>query len=567
MYLLRSCLVVVSYLIRCEAYARHLRGVYEASYFSPAFRMPVARDNTTGTWKSLLPFRRSLGVSLNPSLIPVFSGCVFANRNENCLCDLMVSIADHIISAEPVSEGSNVYKAVRSDHRISAVQVFPFQLSRERYQLFNEAVNALAEAARHDRANVPTILAWGFTQAENYPFVETEWIDGYDLTNIPTDYKEVTVDEIGNIAEQMSRVLTLSHSVGVVHGNIEGKDILWDKEKEQYVLTGFGFGLNATERSSSETVRKTDRDSDASLKQKDIHDLGLVLLTLINAHLLPGHAPQLTNLRSTLSGTELKDGSLLPAWLGTCIYKTLTNNEDRFRTAYEMYSYIILHHKTPISSDRWSRSKPQQPLTVSPQRIQNTIKESSHKPKSVRSKSPKTGEETMRFVFDKRIALGLLIAGVLVTFSIIAQNREHGKTAMAHRGGTPSTEMQDTTSNTAEQGMNQDEPIVTAEEKKKPAKPKRSSDKQIAVQPTPATDASTEKQGRDSSLGAYKVRSKAYFHNEPDESTRRNAFIVHWNNAVLHPLKEENDFVYIVYTNDEGQTTKGWLRKKDLVRQ
>ena len=62
------------------------------------------------------------------------------------------------------------------------------------------------------------------------------------------------------------------------------------------------------------------------------------------------------------------------------------------------------------------------------------------------------------------------------------------------------------------------------------------------------------------------VRSKAYFHNQPDEATKRNAFIVHWNNAVLRPLKEENDFVYVVFTNHEGQTSKGWLRKKDLVK-
>jgi serine/threonine-protein kinase len=67
-------------------------------------------------------------------------------------------------------------------------------------------------------------------------------------------------------------------------------------------------------------------------------------------------------------------------------------------------------------------------------------------------------------------------------------------------------------------------------------------------------------------LGAYKVRSKAYFHNQPDESTRRNAFIVHWNNAVLRPKEERNDFVYVVFTNHLGQTSKGWLRKKDLIR-
>lgn len=70
----------------------------------------------------------------------------------------------------------------------------------------------------------------------------------------------------------------------------------------------------------------------------------------------------------------------------------------------------------------------------------------------------------------------------------------------------------------------------------------------------------------DNSLGRYKVRSKAYFHNEPDESTRRNAFIIHWNNATLTPLEDKDGFVYIVFTNHLGQTSRGWLRKKDLNR-
>lgn len=70
----------------------------------------------------------------------------------------------------------------------------------------------------------------------------------------------------------------------------------------------------------------------------------------------------------------------------------------------------------------------------------------------------------------------------------------------------------------------------------------------------------------DNSLGQYKVRSKAYFHNEPDESTRRNAFIIHWNNATLTPLEDKDGFVYIVFTNHLGQTSRGWLRKKDLNR-
>lgn len=72
--------------------------------------------------------------------------------------------------------------------------------------------------------------------------------------------------------------------------------------------------------------------------------------------------------------------------------------------------------------------------------------------------------------------------------------------------------------------------------------------------------------GIDNILGRYKVRSKAYFHNQPDESTRRSAFIIHWNNATLTPLEDKDGFIYIIFTNHLGQTSKGWLRKKDLNR-
>ncbi|HEY1114358.1 MAG TPA: serine/threonine-protein kinase [Chitinophagaceae bacterium] len=73
-----------------------------------------------------------------------------------------------------------------------------------------------------------------------------------------------------------------------------------------------------------------------------------------------------------------------------------------------------------------------------------------------------------------------------------------------------------------------------------------------------------EEEPASSGIGSYKVVNKAYFHNEPDESTRREAFIIHWNNAVLKPTREENGFVYVVFTNHLGQTSKGWLKKSDL---
>lgn len=58
---------------------------------------------------------------------------------------------------------------------------------------------------------------------------------------------------------------------------------------------------------------------------------------------------------------------------------------------------------------------------------------------------------------------------------------------------------------------------------------------------------------------------EAYFHDKPDANTRRKAFINHWNKARLTALNDLNGFIYVVYTNDEGQTSKGWMNKKDLV--
>jgi serine/threonine-protein kinase len=75
----------------------------------------------------------------------------------------------------------------------------------------------------------------------------------------------------------------------------------------------------------------------------------------------------------------------------------------------------------------------------------------------------------------------------------------------------------------------------------------------------------TVTENEDTGKSRYTVKSKAFFHDQPDEATRREAFIVSWNNARLTPLEEKNGFIYVVFTNHLGQTSKGWLRLQDLV--
>lgn len=67
-------------------------------------------------------------------------------------------------------------------------------------------------------------------------------------------------------------------------------------------------------------------------------------------------------------------------------------------------------------------------------------------------------------------------------------------------------------------------------------------------------------------IGRYKISSKANFYFAPDENALRNTFISAGDDKIVGALEEKNGFIYVVYINDLGYTTKGWLSKKDLTK-
>jgi hypothetical protein len=71
-------------------------------------------------------------------------------------------------------------------------------------------------------------------------------------------------------------------------------------------------------------------------------------------------------------------------------------------------------------------------------------------------------------------------------------------------------------------------PLVTLGDREK---------KQVAVSYTLPDSLNKNSAGKT----AYKIINKAYFHNAPDERTKRNAFVVHWNNSytTINPLYEK----------------------------
>jgi len=62
----------------------------------------------------------------------------------------------------------------------------------------------------------------------------------------------------------------------------------------------------------------------------------------------------------------------------------------------------------------------------------------------------------------------------------------------------------------------------------------------------------------------YSVISKAFFYNLPDENTKSSKYLV--EDDVVDVIKKENDFGYAEYTNEQGRTTKGWLKMSDITK-
>jgi hypothetical protein len=68
------------------------------------------------------------------------------------------------------------------------------------------------------------------------------------------------------------------------------------------------------------------------------------------------------------------------------------------------------------------------------------------------------------------------------------------------------------------------------------------------------------------STGKYRVKTKTFFYNNPDETSKRSTYLLPYKDSygVINALDDKNSFIYIVYVNHAGRTSKGWIRKTDL---
>jgi hypothetical protein len=59
------------------------------------------------------------------------------------------------------------------------------------------------------------------------------------------------------------------------------------------------------------------------------------------------------------------------------------------------------------------------------------------------------------------------------------------------------------------------------------------------------------------------IADRAYFHTNPDELTKRKAFVI--TGQQIRYTKNSGDFVFVIYYNSDGEKTEGWIKKSELA--
>ena len=497
------------------------------------------------------------------------------------------------------------------------------------YRDFKNEVQKLYKVNEVPNPNVVKILSAGLSETGNFPYIEMDFIEGPDLEELlkPPHEPVFTIKEAIKVAEQLSHALAHCHRVNVRHGDIKSNNVKYNSKTGNYVLLDFGLAVMSDEQRRT-SLRQAgaiefmapEQNEGQLLFESDVYSFGVVLYELLAGQVpfplndkgetarnmvrlshLETLPPDMSTLRSAALPQswppEKRERELsVPGWLMTMVDKCLEKRpENRFKTGMELHDFIVyeMAHaaRAPLSAvsgdssaqvEQLQREKDKyyQQLVQYRQQLAQKDKEIFQLRSLANAQeqgpiAPIGQAQKTTGVSSTAFMLLLLLTVVLAGYSAYT---------------FLSTPRQITASNSADTLNTEDQPIDTtpqatitpqkpAAEKPKPiikvdtvvAKPPvtvpdQPSD-QIDVDTTTPSQSTTPVETPDAQEPKkFKVVVKAYFYSSPDETTQRKAYMVPADNAILTAQDEQNGFVYVVFTNQNGATSKGWLSKKDLKR-
>ena len=133
-------------------------------------------------------------------------------------------------------------------------------------------------------------------------YIAMDFISGYSMSRRLRRREYLSVAQCLQISKSMLKALAVAHSHGIVHGDIKPANIMYDRERDTYILTDFGaaYSDRSLRRSDNAIIGTPAYMSPEQLEGKKLDgrsDLFSLAVTLY--HLLTGHQP--------FSGDDLPD--------------------------------------------------------------------------------------------------------------------------------------------------------------------------------------------------------------------------------------------------------------------
>jgi len=291
------------------------------------------------------------------------------------------TIADGLENLGALRTGGqgSVYKGKRTGTIYTAVKLIPTPIHTEdpqdkNYRNFQNEVAKLQKVNENPNPNVVKMLSYGITESGSFPYIEMEYIEGPDLSELltPPNEKIFTLKEILKVADQLACALAHCHKVGVKHGDIKSDNIKYNSHTGNYVLLDFGLAIMSEEQRRT-SIRHAgavefmapEQNDGKMLLQTDVYSFGVVIYELLGGRVpfplnggsdtarntvMVGHledaVPDVMQLRKTNLpkswSKEKKDVEMrVPAWLLEIVTKCLQKLPgDRYDSGVQLYQAI-----------------------------------------------------------------------------------------------------------------------------------------------------------------------------------------------------------------------------------
>src|SRR5215204_4989690 len=443
----------------------------------------------------------------------------------------------------------SVYKGRRIGEIITAVKLLPTPIYSEsaadkNFTDFQNEVQKLKKVNEFSNPNVVKILNFGISESGSFPFIEMEFIEGPDLEDLlkPPHDAVFTIKETIKISEQLSNALAHCHKVEVKHGDIKSNNVKFNIHTGNYVLLDFGLAIMSDEQRRTSLrhagaieFMAPEQNEGKMFFQTDVYSFGIIMFELLAgtvpfplkdkgetarnlvriAHMESPppdlHSLRLENIPESWSDEKKEHEKMVPKWLLSMIYKCVEKNpQRRFANGVELQEYANLNSSLANRQTEWSEDQIRL-IQIQNQRLQDE-KEQLQELVLKYQQIAATLRQPGRNVLPGILIVLVVVAAVIAAFKYFPFKKSD-----------PLPSISKIDSNRIQ-----------------PEKPRQA-------------------------IGQYKVlASRAYFHNSPDKATRRVSYLIP-SNDVITALDEKSGFLYTEFTNSRGQTSKGWIRKQDLI--